>query len=275
MITPPFTLSQTSTHLLIEIRTPHIKVHISRAWLMKGARCFALRGKQSLRSFRDTILSAVPHTRKGTDSRLTLPGNVVEDDESSAKYDIASGILSISLSKVNIGEEFPDLDLTNRLLARTGEIVDDRGQVKGPPRIQVMDTIPSGDPWTNGAFDEALLFDFQLPQTLPDINETVSGSKYGFNNQYAGHFVHIQNPDVLTIPAAEQKTALERWQTMRHQEDEKFDRDWYLADLFEPPDNLTEILEYKLPESLKDPFSAEEQLSLRNLGNKDCTPQRI
>lgn len=197
---------------------------------------------------------------------------MAEDDESSAKYDLASGILSISLSKVNVGEEFPDLDLTNRLLARTGEIVDDKGQVKGPPRIQVMDTLPSDDPWTNNAFDEALLFDFQIPQTLLDTYETATGSKYGFNNQYSGHFLHIQNPDVLNIPDAEQKTSLERWHAMRHQEDERFDKDWYLADLFEPPNDLAEIQEFKLPANLSDPFSAEEQLSLRNLGNKDCAP---
>jgi protein SHQ1 len=208
---------------------------------------------------------------------LTLPGQVVEDDESSAKYDIASGILSISLSKVNPGEEFPDLDLTNRLLARTGEVVDDKGTVKGPPRIQVMDDSPSmednigtGDPWADGAYDDALMFDFQISQTLPETVEIATGASYGFNHQYSGHFLHLQNPDVLTLVDAESKSAIERWETMRSQEDEKFDRDWYLADKFEPTDELVEILQHSLPGNLDDPLTSEEQLHLRNLGNREC-----
>jgi len=194
---------------------------------------------------------------------------VVEDDDSSAKYDISKGILSISLTKVVPGEVFPDLDLTNRLLARTGETIDDRGQVKGPPRIQVVQ-----DPstvWDEGDFDEALLYDFQFPQTIDSATPT-TGGKYGFNNQYSGHFVHLQNPEVTSIPDIEEKSSSERWEIMRKQEDEKFDKEWYLADLLEPPEDLDEILKYTLPQTLNNPFTAEEQQSLRTLGNRDCTP---
>jgi hypothetical protein len=158
--------------------------------------------------------------------------------------------------------------MTNRLLARTGEIVQDNGQVKGHPKIEVMDS----DPWTEGAFDDALLYDFQFPQTVLETNEPMEGGKYGFNNQYSGAFLHVQNPYILTVMEPEGKTAVERWQEMRHQEDNKFDKDWYLADLLEPPTDLEEILQYKLPENMNDPFTAEEQESLRNLGNRECGP---
>jgi protein SHQ1 len=57
---------------------------------------------------------------------------------------------------------------------------------------------------------------------------------------------------------------------MRSQEDEKFDRDWYLADKFDPPDELIEILRYSIPETLDGPFTTDEQSHLRNLGNRDC-----
>jgi protein SHQ1 len=212
----------------------------------------------------------IPSNWQELTSRLILPGSVIEDDDSSAKYDIASGILSIALSKVDHGEHFPDLDITNRLLARTGEIVDDTGHVKGPPRIQVINNSSHG-PWKEGDFDEALSFDFQIPQSIPETTETTKGATYGFNNQYSGHFLHLQNPDILTIPNGEGKSALERWQTMRYQEDEKFDKDWYLADMFEPPDELDEILGYTLPSNLNETLNTEEQLLLRNTGTRECT----
>ena len=116
-----------------------------------------------------------------------------------------------------------------------------------------------------------MLYDFQFPQTIDSTNPT-TGGKYGFNNQYSGHFVHLQNPEVTSIPDIEEKSSLERWEIMRKQEDEKFDKDWYLADLFEPPEDLDDILKYRLPKALNDPFTAEEQQSLRTLGNRDCTP---
>jgi protein SHQ1 len=185
------------------------------------------------------------------------------------------------LTKVTPGEEFADLDMMNRLLARTGEIVTDTG-VKGPPRIQVLNDEPTdepggetggeGDTWRNGAFDEALMYDFQISQTVAAMEETVIGGKYGFNNQYSGHFLHIQNPDVLTISDPEEKSAMERWVEMRSQEDIKFDKEWFLADQLEPPDELGEILNFKLPSTLGDALTSEEQTQLRNLRNRECIP---
>jgi protein SHQ1 len=61
---------------------------------------------------------------------------------------------------------------------------------------------------------------------------------------------------------------------MRSQEDIKFDKEWFLADQFEPPAELDEILAYKLPSTLGDPLSAEEQTQLRNLGNRECITPR-
>jgi len=49
--------------------------------------------------------------------RLSFPASVVEDDRSSAVYDPASGYLTVTLTKLNPGENFPDLDLLGKLLA--------------------------------------------------------------------------------------------------------------------------------------------------------------
>jgi protein SHQ1 len=49
--------------------------------------------------------------------RLNFPASIVEDDQSSAVYDPASGYLTLTLTKLNRGETFPDLDLLGKLLA--------------------------------------------------------------------------------------------------------------------------------------------------------------
>jgi protein SHQ1 len=206
----------------------------------------------------------------------------VEDDDSSAKYDISSGMLTVCLTKVNQGEYFEDLDLTNRLLARTGEIVTDNNKsndntnnLTGPPKIQVLSSVEDRDD-NNHPFDEALEYDFQIPQTIPSTDvETTSNSTangYGFNNQYSGHFLHLQNPDILTVENPEAKSAVERWEEMRGQEDTKFDKDWYLADKYDPPEELKEILEDDVSrERLFEEFTMEEQSQLRLIGNRECT----
>ena len=149
--------------------------------------------------------------------------------------------------------------MTNRLLARTGEVVKEN-EVNRPPKIGLLGS------WTE---NEAIEYDFQIPQELQE-DPPATGGKYGFNNQYSQHFLHLQNPDILTIRDPEEKSALERWEIMRKQEDTKFDKEWYLADLVEPPPELEDIMNYTLP-ALGQPFSAAEQSLLRNLGNKDCT----
>jgi protein SHQ1 len=190
----------------------------------------------------------------------------VEDDDSSAKYDIATGILSIILTKVNAGEHFPDLDLTNRLLARTGETIDENGpKVKGPPKIQVMDTL------SQDQMDEAIQFDFQMEQKIEE-EERLKGAKYGFNDQYSGHFRYLQNLDILTCEDVENKSVLERWKEMRDAEDAKFDREWVIADAEDPPEELKEIMQFNLPKTIDDPFTVEEQTQLRNIGRRDCIP---
>jgi protein SHQ1 len=49
--------------------------------------------------------------------RLNFSHNLLEDDESSAKYDGTSGYLTITLTKEIPGQEFKDLDLLAKLLA--------------------------------------------------------------------------------------------------------------------------------------------------------------
>jgi protein SHQ1 len=49
--------------------------------------------------------------------RLNFSHGVVEDDDSSARYDPSSGYLTVTLTKESRGQTFEDLDLLAKLLA--------------------------------------------------------------------------------------------------------------------------------------------------------------
>ena len=96
MITPRFSCSQNNRSVIVSaycpaVRASEIEIHVD-----------------------DTLLSlhVAPYFL-----RLSFPATVVEDDQSSAVYDPASGYLTLTLTKLNRGENFPDLDLLGKLLA--------------------------------------------------------------------------------------------------------------------------------------------------------------
>ena len=96
MITPRFSCSQNDRSVVVavycpSVRASEIETHVD-----------------------DTLLSlhVSPYFL-----RLSFPASVVEDDQSSAVYDPASGYLTLALTKLNRGENFPDLDLLSKLLA--------------------------------------------------------------------------------------------------------------------------------------------------------------
>ena len=96
MITPRFSCSQNDRSVVVSaycpaVRASEIEIHVD-----------------------DTLLSlhVAPYFL-----RLSFPASVVEDDQSSAVYDPATGHLTLTLTKLNRGENFPDLDLLGKLLA--------------------------------------------------------------------------------------------------------------------------------------------------------------
>jgi protein SHQ1 len=96
MITPRFSCSQNDRSVIVSaycpaVRASEIEIHVD-----------------------DTLLSlhVAPYFL-----RLSFPASILEDDQSSAVYDPASGYLTLTLTKLNRGENFPDLDLLGKLLS--------------------------------------------------------------------------------------------------------------------------------------------------------------
>lgn len=80
--------------------------------------------------------------------RLTLPGRVIEDDASSARYDPGSGYLTVTLTKEVEGEDFKDLDILAKLLAP---------QRTDPPHAPVIEVVGSEDAHETLSADDELV----------------------------------------------------------------------------------------------------------------------
>ncbi len=96
MITPRFSCSQNDRSVVVSVYCPavrasEIEIHVN-----------------------DTLLTlhVAPYFL-----RLNFPASLLEDDQSSAAYDPTSGYLTLTLTKQNPGQTFPDLDLLGKLLA--------------------------------------------------------------------------------------------------------------------------------------------------------------
>lgn len=125
MITPRFSCSQNDSSVIV------------------SAYCPAVRASQIEIHVDDTLLSlhVAPYFL-----RLSFPTSVVEDDQSSAVYNPASGYLTLTLTKLNRGENFPDLDLLGKLLAPPAA-------AQSTPRNATIEVLSSQD--TSGSTDRS------------------------------------------------------------------------------------------------------------------------
>jgi protein SHQ1 len=84
-----------------------------------------------------------------------LPGNICEDDNSTANYDIATGIFTIKVTKETPGEHFQDLDLLTKLLARRGEQQDPQSAPK-KPLIEVISSTSNDEEATQDTIQDGI-----------------------------------------------------------------------------------------------------------------------
>lgn len=221
MITPRFSCSQNDLSVVVSVYCPavrasEIEVHVS-----------------------DTLLSlhVAPYFL-----RLNFPASLVEDDQSSAAYDPASGYLTLTLTKQNPDESFPDLDLLGKLLAP-------------PPRSThrkpAIEVLGSQDTPANELL-EAAANDWTIPQTVPDTLPTLETSlhkPYGFLNACTGYFLHVATTEneVNELGAdAETLSPPDRRARRLQHEDSKWDPEHYMAD-FADSEQIEQLLAWTHP----------------------------
>ncbi|KAG8958957.1 hypothetical protein FRC00_002108 [Tulasnella sp. 408] len=230
--------------------------------------------------------------------RLNFSGNVVEDDDSHARYDPSTGYLTVKLSKETRGEYFGDLDLLAKLLApRSSSVAEEtdgplsEGEPKGGvyhPTIEVIGG--SDDPAEElAAATENMTLDeerrvlleaeqagWHYPQSVPSDQPELSTSinkPYGFLDAYSGYFKHVGHTsnEVNELGEdAERLTMAERKKRREAHESQKWDEEYYLAD-FVNDEEIQEIIRWESPYASGTgvDFTEEENAAMLRLPRKE------
>jgi protein SHQ1 len=182
--------------------------------------------------------------------RLHFPGNIIEGDDSKAVYDPSAGQFTIRVSKETKGEHFSDLDLLTKLLARTGETTAKANEPK-KPLIEVIggsEEAPAetSDTLRENEIQDAIDFNWELPQEIPSLPELSIKAQYGFNNQYHGYFTHVQETmnETNSIAEPEKSSVGSRRAERTECENSHFDEDHYCMD-FINDEEIKELIKYK------------------------------
>ncbi|EDO45342.1 predicted protein, partial [Nematostella vectensis] len=227
MLTPRFELTQDDNFVIVEIKTPYVK--ISDVDFFIGGREFKFFVKPYF-------------------LRLNLPGEVIEDGREGAAYDVDKGTFTVKIPKLNVGQEFPDLDMITTLLAPKNKLPAPAG-----PMIEAAsfnsDEIGGGGDADDG--DDSSDFDWEIEQVFPHDNLKLSmeeEEKYGFARQKSGILKRRQEElfEIADIQSPE-SMSLSQIRTARlSSEDLKFDPEHYLADYFDE-ESIQHILAFRPP----------------------------
>ncbi|PAA73690.1 hypothetical protein BOX15_Mlig013662g3, partial [Macrostomum lignano] len=257
MLTPKFSVSQDSSHVIVDI------------WLT--GLCRLDKAEASVQD--DTLLfSCEPYFL-----RLQLTGSCLDSDDATAgssgltasEFDVdAGGVLTLRIRKLVIGEQFPDLDMLNRLMAPAGASASSCGETAQSERRLLVEELLSGEEPPSeclaaaGAdldwFVEPHLDDEAADCRLATSADAISGGGLGFafrrrDEQSASMLRGLDHllPDLASMSHSERLAAKEAL------EDAQFDADYYLADQLDPSDMLTDIL--SRPDCLPPLLDSEER----------------
>lgn len=231
MITPFFTINQDDEFIYIDVKVSHVRFNAKTIEMNVDNQLF--------------IFSLPPYYL-----RLRFPFNCVDDERSNAEFDSKSECVRIKIPKEIKGQEFPDLDMTAKLLARTNELgTTNVADVNQKPLIEEMD-IDNSD--VKNALNEGETFDWEISQNVPEQSSVV---KYGFNNSYSEIIaVSVSNGnDINELSDPENTPEPSRIFERLIKENIKFDPEYYASDFIlslSPEDDekdFKSLMEWKSP----------------------------
>lgn len=237
MITPFFTISQDEEFIFIDVKVSHVRFNAKTIEMNVDQQLF--------------IFSLPPYYL-----RLKLPYNCIDDERSHAEYDSKSESVKIKIPKEIKGQQFPDLDMTAKLLARTNELASSQStttKASDKPMIEEMDV---NNMSVQDTFKEGEKFDWQIDQQVPNANEfTPADNNYGFNNVYSQIIgVSISNGnDINELGDPENTPESSRIMERLIKENIKFDPEYYASDYIlslSPEDDekdFQSLMEWKSP----------------------------
>lgn len=238
MLVPKFGLNQTAETVIIKIHSPYTNVDDTEIYV---------EGK-------DFVFSSPPYHL-----RLHLPGRLVENERSTAKYECELGDFTFTFEKENKGEDFPGLDMITSLMAPT-EMKD-----VNPSLIEVINSTDSGILETEET-------DTTLPVNPSLLNNNFS---YGFANKLAGSFKDMGSefPNIFELKTPDEISYEDRKKLREENENNKFSSDHYLADFFDE-ELISPLMSYVAPwecwDSSKEVVFTDEEIDvLKDLPNKE------
>ncbi|KAK9493748.1 SHQ1 protein-domain-containing protein [Lipomyces doorenjongii] len=257
MITPLFSVRQDEDFIYIDIKVTHIKAQ-----------------NVELRADGDIFMFSLPPYYL----RLHFSGSLVDDDRASASFDLETKSLAVKFPKENPGEEFSDLDLMTKLLARVGEkgqndaaggsstsevkkkvLIEELSADHNPDDQDMEDGLTDAQRNYLSELEDAENFDWQITQELPSPEEeSLLSAKYGFNLQYSGFLRQTADMgnDINDLDDPEGSTIESRSKERIEKENTKFDMDYYLSDWLEN-EEIPQLIEFKpsilrsIPQSLQ------------------------
>lgn len=132
-----------------------------------------------------------------------------------------------------------------KLLARTGETSTQSNQPK-KPLIEVVGGSTEENTLGETEIQDAIDFNWELPQEVSATPELSVTAQYGFNNQYHGYFTHVQETmnEINEINEPEKSTPESRRAERIESENNHFDEDHYCMDYINN-DEINDLIKYK------------------------------
>lgn len=237
MLTPRFTCHQDDEFVYIDIKVSHIRFDAVGVQIVVENELF--------------VFSLSPYYL-----RLRFPHALNDDEErSNAQYDSKEECIHVKIPKLNHGEFFPDLELSARLLARSGEAVGEAmdsktllqeigvqpseelmreaGKVIEETRSSnrpLIEEVGGGKSDLERAAAEGEEFNWEINQVIEE--DTGVKVRYGFDNQYDSIIgVSLSNGnDINELDDPEHTAPNDRVKERLLKENFKFDPDYYAAD---------------------------------------------
>lgn len=172
--------------------------------------------------------------------RLRFPHNLVDNENSNARYESKDETIEIKLPKEVKGQFFEDLDVPTKLLARQGDILgasnvatSNQPPQKGPLIQEVGgDDNNTGDHRIESLEEQGEAFNWEIEQKPAETTDGILKTKYGFDNLYDTiiSISLVNGNDINELDDPEHTGSNDRVKERLEKEKLKFDAEYYVSE---------------------------------------------
>ena len=216
MLTPKFSITQTERYVIVTLHIPYVKISESEIFIEGTEFKFYLK----------------PYYL-----RLNFSNEIKEDGSEHAQYDVEKGDVIVHIPKKNVGEEFSDLAMINKLLAPK--------KCVSKPKIEVINSDDNQMMQPSLTLPED--FSWEWDQEFPLEESSSVHVLYGFCNRYKNYYGSFVNefPELLDLPVPDQTPIYNRKALLELNLLESFDMEHYLSDYMDMNEFVGDVIHYQ------------------------------